>query len=290
MTKTLRVAVAILSLMASGCKGKFARTQGPSSIRQFPSDLSDSRLEVAGIYADGWTAPTSSFNLFQPDNRQLLVIRGMIPKIDRDDFKTDVEVLLDDKVMARKSVGLGNFSVQAPVPISPGKHRIGIVFASVQLLPAGDGRPIGTRLSFAGFEPDSYTPAVGADIISNSAPVRLGSGWHDLETFGRTTSREADNDAQFLVSSAQRGTKRIALVLESATDPDRPVVLKVLDTSGRQVDAAEVSRHGTVDLFLPVELGRDNDFRLHLDEDRGQGASGTSPQRPAFRVYRIDAF
>jgi len=51
-----------------------------------------------------------------------------------------------------------------------------------------------------------------------------------------------------------------------------------------------VSRHGTVDLFLPVELGRDNDFRLHLDEDRGQGASGTSPQRPAFRVYRIDAF
>lgn len=286
----LSVAVAILSLAATGCTAKSARTGGQSRISKFPSDLADPRLELLGIYADGWTAPASSFSLFEPDGRQVLAIRGVIPKIDRDDFKTDVELQLDGNVMAKQSVGLGNFSIQARVPPSPGKHRVGIVFTSVQLLPAGDGRPIGTRLSFAGFEPDSYTPSVGADIVSNSAAVRLGSGWHNLETFGRNTSREADNDAQLLVSAAQRGTRRIGLVLESASDPDRPVVLKLLDASGRQVDAAEVNKHGTVDIFLPVEAGWDNDFRLHVDEDQGQANPGTSPRRPAFRVYRIDAF
>jgi hypothetical protein len=280
MTKTLSVALAILSLIATGCKAKYARTQGPSSIQQFPSDLSDSRLELAGIYADGWTAPTSSFNLFQPDGRQVLTIRGMIPKIDRDDFKTEVDVLWDDKVVARKSVGLGNFSVQAHVPPSPGKHRIGIGFTSVQLLPAGDGRPIGTRLSFAGFEPDDSSPSIGADIVSNGAAIHLGSGWHSLEAQGRFSSRIADNDAQLMVSPAERATRRVVLVMESASDPDKPVVLRVLDSSGRQVDAAEVSKHSTVDIFLPVQTGPDNDFRLRLDGNHG----------PAFRVYRIETF
>jgi hypothetical protein len=283
-------ALAILSLAAAGCTARSARSGGPSHIRQFPSDLADPRLELAGIYTDGWTAPASSLSLYEPDGRQVLTIRGVIPKIERTDFKTDVELRLDDAVVARKSIGLGSFSVQVQVPLSPGKHRIGIVFTSVQLLPAGDGRPVGTLLSFAGFEPDSFTPAAGAEIISNNAAVRLGSGWHNLETFGRDTSREADNDAQLLVSAAQRGTKRIGLVLESATDPDGPVVLKVLDASGRQVDAAEVSKHSTVEIFLPVEAGRDNDFRFHLDQDQGQAVLGAPPQRPAFRVYRIDAF
>jgi hypothetical protein len=283
-------ALAILSLAAAGCTARWARSGGPSRIRQFPSDVADPRLELSGIYTDGWTAPASSLSLYEPEGRQVLTVRGMIPKLDRADFRTDVELRLDDAVVARKSIGLGSFSVQAHVPPSPGKHRIGIVFTSVQLLPAGDGRPVGTLLSFAGFEPDSYTPAAGAEIVSSNAAVRLGSGWHNLETFGRDNSREADNDAQLLVSAAQSGTKRIALVLESATDPDGPVVLKILDASGRQVDAAEVSKHSTVEIFLPVEEGRDNDFRLHLDQDQGQAALGAPLQRPAFRVYRIDAF
>ena len=68
--------------------------------------------------------------------------------------------------------------------------------------------------------------------------------------------------------------------MESASDPDKAVVLRVLDSSGRQVDAAEVGKHSTVDIFLPVQTGPDNDFRLHLDGSHG----------PAFRVYRIEAF
>ena len=154
----LNAAAVILALTAAGCTWRPAQTEGPSRIQQFPSDLSNPRLELDGIYADGWTAPKASLSLFEPSGQQLLVIRGMIPKIDRDDFKTDVEVSLDDKVVAKKSVGLGDFSIKVRLSPSPGKHRVGLVFASVQLLPNGDGRPIGTRLSFAGFELASKTP------------------------------------------------------------------------------------------------------------------------------------
>jgi hypothetical protein len=154
----LHAAVVILALAAVGCTWRPSRPEGPSHIQQFPSDLSDPRLELDGIYADGWTGPKASLSLFEPRGQQLLVIRGMIPKIDRDDFKTDVEVSLDDKVVAKKSVGLGNFSIEVRLSPSSGKHRVGLVFASVQLLPNGDNRPIGTRLSFAGFEVASNSP------------------------------------------------------------------------------------------------------------------------------------
>ncbi len=172
---SLDVAVAILALTASGCTWGPARTEGPSHIQQFPTDLSDPRLELDGIYADGWTAPKASLSLFEPRGQQVLVIRGMIPKIDRDDFRTEVDLSLDDKVMAEKSVGLGNFSIEAHVPPNPGKHRVGLVFRSVQLLPNGDDRPIGARLSFAGFAAASQTRVVGA-LDSDSADVRMAGG------------------------------------------------------------------------------------------------------------------
>jgi hypothetical protein len=159
---SLNFAVAILALNAAGCAWTPTGTEGPSHIQQFPTDLSDPRLELDGIYADGWTAPKASLSLFEPRGRQVLVIRGMIPMIDRGDFRTDVQLSLDDKVVSKKSIGLGDFSIEVRVSSSPGKHRVGLVFGSAQLLPSGDNRPIGARLSFAGFQADSKTGAVGA--------------------------------------------------------------------------------------------------------------------------------
>jgi hypothetical protein len=149
-----------------------SRIEGPSHIQKFPSDLSDPRLELDGIYEDGWTAPIASLSLVEPRGQQVLVIRGLIPKIDRDDFRTHVQLSLDDKVVAKKSIGLGNFSIEVRVPPSPGKHRVGLVFASVQLLPNGDARPIGARLGFAGFEAASKT-SVAAGLPSDSPDVKM---------------------------------------------------------------------------------------------------------------------
>jgi hypothetical protein len=171
----LKVVLAMLVLAATGCTWRSGQTEGPSYIRKFPSDLSDQRLELDGIYADGWTAPKASLSLVEPRGQQVLVIRGLIPKIDRDDFRTDVELSLDDKVVAKKSVGLGNFSLEARIPPSPGKHRVSLYFASVQLLPNGDYRPIGTRLSFAGFEAASKTRA-GSALRSDSPNVKMAVG------------------------------------------------------------------------------------------------------------------
>jgi hypothetical protein len=169
---SLNATLALLLLTVTGCTWRLGRTDGPSYIQKFPSDLSDPQLELDGIYADGWTSPKASLSLFEPHGQQVLVIRGMIPKIDRDDFRTDVEVSLDDKVVAKKSVGLGDFSLEARIPPSPGKHRVGLVFKSVQLLPNGDYRPIGTRLSFAGFEEASKRRVVGA-LPSDSPNVKM---------------------------------------------------------------------------------------------------------------------
>lgn len=176
MTLRLNAAVAILALTATDCTWVPTRTERPSHIQKFPSDLSDPRLELDGIYPDGWTAPKASLSLVEPRGQQVLVIRGLIPKIDRDDFRTDVEVSLDDKVVAKKSVGLGNFSIEARVPPSPGEHRVGLVFGSVQLLPNGDDRPIGARLGFAGFEAAPKTRVLGG----------LPSGSRDAKLAGRT--------------------------------------------------------------------------------------------------------
>jgi hypothetical protein len=64
-------------------------------------------------------------------------------------------------------------------------------------------------------------------------------------------------------------------------------VLKVLDATGRQMDAVRVQRRQTVELLLPVEAGKPNEFRLHVD-----GGGKPAPNDPRilnFRVFRIES-
>jgi hypothetical protein len=280
------LAVASIALLLAAC-GRSSQEEPPAGISRFPADLANRELKLGGVFADGWTSPVASLNLHQPDGKQLLVIRGLVPKIGAADYRTGFEVRLDQKVIARRSLGVGEFTLEAQVPAEPGKHRIDLVFSNPQVLPAGDGRAIGARLSFAGFEP-ADRPVTGADIVGRGAGVQLGSGWQSLETFHNETFRWVTNDAQLVVTAPQGGTRRLAITLASGPGLNgQDFVLQAQDSTGRQVDAVEVHGRQTVELFLPVEAG-ENNFRLHVDGG-GHAAPGKDPRILNFQVIQIDA-
>lgn len=276
--------LAVLGLLAASC-GRSPRGEPPTSVSRFPADLANSQLVLSGIFEDGWSAPASALYLYQPDGKQGLLVRGMVPRIDRDDFRTDFEVRMDQEVVARRSLGLGEFTLETRVPEKPGKHRIELVFGASQQLPAGDGRAIGARLSFVGFEPakaaDQCPPA---DIVRGFG-LQLGAGWGVLETFRNETFRWVENDAQILVTPFKTGDETVSLLVESGPGMGGPFLLKVLDGNGRQVNAAKIAGRKSVELSLPVEAGKPNEFRLHVD-----GGGKRTPKDPRilnFRVFQI---
>ncbi len=280
------IAAAMIGLLGVSC-GRSAHP--PASISRFPADLANGELKPTGIFADGWVSPTASLVLYQPNGKQLLAVRGMVPKIDREDYQTRVEVRIDRQAVATRTLGIGDFALEARVPAEPGKHRIDLVFAKPQILPSGDGRAIGARLSFVGFEPAGAGRAPGEDIIGLGAGIQLGSGWDVLETVKDETFRWVNNDAQILVTATQPGMRRLKVAIAPGPGLEgRDFVLQARDASGRQVDAVEVRGRQTVELFLPVETGQPNDFRLHVDHG-GKATPGKDTRILNFRVFQIDA-
>jgi hypothetical protein len=274
----------LIGLLGASCERP---PQPPTSISRFPADLANRELKPAGIFEDGWISPIASLNLYQPEGKPLLIVRGMVPKIDREDYRTSVEVRVDRHVVARQSLGLGEFTLEAQVPAMPGKHRIELTFDNPQILPAGDGRAIGSRLSFAGFEPAARR-AVGTDIVAPGTGIRLGSCWQVLETFHNETFRWVTNDARILIAAPRAGTQRLEIALASGPGLEgKSFVLQARDPSGRQVAAVEVRGRQTAELLLPVEAG-ENDFRLHVDGG-GHATPGKDPRILNFRVFRIEA-
>lgn len=279
------IAVALIGLFSASCGRP---PQPPESISRFPADLANHELKPAGIFEDGWISPIASLNLYQPEGKRFLIVRGMVPKIDREDYRTSVEVRVDQHVVARQSLGLGEFTLEAQVPAMPGTHRIDLTFGNPQILPAGDGRAIGARLSFAGFAPEAARRAVGTDIVAGGTEVQLGSGWQVLETFQNETFRWVTNDAQVLIAAPRAGTRRLAITLASGPGLEgKSFILQARDPSGRRVSAVEVRGRQTVELLLPVEAGG-NDFRLHVDGG-GHATPGKDPRILNFRVFRIGA-
>jgi len=268
----------LLSLASCGGSGDSSR------LSRFPADLTDPKREVSGIHEDAWVEDAGSATLQQPSGDQALTIRGMVPNLGNADFKTTVELRVDNKSVGTKTVGLGDFQFSAPVANKPGTRRIAVAFSAVQQLPGGDGRMVGARLQFLGFEPAGRIASSG-DIV-RGAGVELGAGWGVLETFRGETFRWVDNDARIRVTGSQTGDVELSLVVEPGPGAGgKPILLKVLDEAGRQVAAVRVERRGTVKLFVPIESGKPNEFRLHVD---GGGKTAPNDARILnFRVFEV---
>ena len=281
----LLVLLAILALLWS-CGGSGGSP--PSQLSRFPDDLNDPNVKATGIYPDGWTGETGSVVLQQPGGEQVLTIRGMVPGVGNADFHTAIELRVDNNSVGRQSVGLGDFRISAAVPPGAGKRHVVVTFSSLQQLAGGDGRKVGARLQFIGFEPAKRAAAtVSSDIVRGSG-MQLGTGWGVIETFRNETFRWVENDAQIRIIMVQAETAVLSVIVEPGPGVGgRAFLLKVLDGSGRQVDAAPVARRGVVKLFVPIQAGQPNEFRLHVD-----GGGKPTPHDPRilnFRIFEVRA-
>ena len=276
----LFVTVACLALCF--CGGRSSESI-PSKLSRFPADLGNPKLEVSGIYPDGWVIESGSVTLRQPSGTQILAVRGTVPQVGNPGFTTQVQLHLDEKEVGRKSVVPGGFQITAPVKSVPGNHRVTLAFSDLQPLPAGDGRMVGAHIEFLGFD---ATPLAESDILKGSG-VELGSGWGPVEKFSGETFRWVDNDAkiQITVEAAQT----VAVIVTAESGPGLGVgsfLLKLMDSTGRQLGALPVRKRGTVTFFVSVDPGKANEFHLHVD-----GGGKRVPQDPRvlnFRVFELE--
>ncbi|HEY2584608.1 MAG TPA: hypothetical protein VGI81_02445 [Tepidisphaeraceae bacterium] len=125
---------------------------GPSSVTWSGGDPARLGVEYSGIYPDGWAGADGSIRLDQPAGATRLVIRGMVPRIDDADFKTNVVVKVDGKEVARKTAGLGDFEIAADVPAGSAERKIELSFSKVQPLPAPEKRSVSALLRSVAFE------------------------------------------------------------------------------------------------------------------------------------------
>ena len=276
---SLSVAIAVL---LSSCG-----QQLPSQLSRFPADLSNPKLALSGIYADGWIGAKGAVNLKQPSGERMLLIRGEVPQIADANFHTGIVILIDNKEVARRELAVGSFQISAPPDKMTGKRLVTVEFSPLQQLPGGDDRNVGARLLSIGFEPAaSRTAAESSDIVRGSG-LQLGTGWGVIETFRNETFRWVENDAQVLITAAKAGDVGISLLVEPGPGVGTRCLLKALDVSGKQVASVPVEKRGSVKLLVPVEAGAPNQFRLHVDG--GGKRASNDPRILNFRVFQIEA-
>jgi hypothetical protein len=124
----------------------------PKGAYTFPTDLTTAEISAFGLDGDGWLADTAAFDLAHGSASANLVMRGTVPLVNDPGFSTELQVLVDGQEVARRTLGLGDFEIRAPVPDGPGRRRVELRFSRVQQLPAPDGRAVGAQLRDAGFD------------------------------------------------------------------------------------------------------------------------------------------
>jgi hypothetical protein len=259
----------------------------PYEVGRSPKELDNPLLGVSGIYSDGWIGNAASLQLAQPPGPESLRVRGVVPRIKDPAFHTNLELRLDDSPVALRKLGLGNFDISIPVPEGAHSRRVTLTFSRTETLPGGDGRRVSARLESVGFVKQDHSKVVPVAEITGGPQVHLGSGWGPLETFSDETFRWVANDAQVAVDIPGQNAV-VTLMLEPGPGAaGQPLLLRVLDESGRQVWAVVLDRRRTVQVPVPLKGGGATVFTLHAE---GGGASVPKESRILnFRVFALDA-
>lgn len=130
---------------------EYMKLEPPDFVKTFPTDLSNRNLEYSGIYEDGWISENAFFVLAPKASSRRFNIKGLIPKIDKTEFKTVLNMKIDGQQVLKRELGVGMFDIVLPVPNSIGRHRIDLNFDGYQRLPGKDGRPTGGKIDFIGY-------------------------------------------------------------------------------------------------------------------------------------------
>ena len=272
--------IAVLLGTLCGC----ARSSGlPTELSRIPQDLQNEKLELQGVYKDGWIAENAACTLEQPEKAQFLTIRGMVPVISGNaEFRSDLALSIDGQNIGGRQIGPGEFEFSAPISRARGRRRLAITFSKTQPLPPGDGRSVGARLEFIGF-----VEATAASDIVYSPRLQLGNAWGVLENFRGEKFRWVENDAELLLEALHPSPVVLSLLVEPGSGIDaRSFELKLVDAAGNVVGAQRVDGQRMVYFTLPAVSGTQNRFRLHTDA--GGKQSATDPRILNFRVFKIE--
>ena len=117
--------------------------------------------------------------------------------------------------------------------------------------------------------------------------IVLGKGWYPYETYQGAHFRWVDDDARFTIPAPKRKLAYVMIRAEGGPGlATTTFPLRVLDASGRQVAAVQVTAAQPEQLLiLPVRPGVPNTFRLHVDG--GGKHAGKDPRILNFRVFRM---
>jgi hypothetical protein len=131
---------------ASALLESIALGQPPTVLSRFPGDLNTPGLEYGGIYSDGWVG-RDSYAVLRSGGATDLVVRAEIPA---QAGHERVEVLVNGRSVASKSVAPGLLDLRIPIPPSHGSRRVELRFAKAIKLAPPDTRRASALLRYLG--------------------------------------------------------------------------------------------------------------------------------------------
>jgi hypothetical protein len=186
-------------------------------------------------------------------------------------------------------VARSRVSVTLPDNLPPGQGGYTLrLFATDASKPNGsDPRTLDFRIFRASLQAATVPQvAVSQDIASAAEGIAVGEKWNALETYKGERFRWVDNDATFRISEPKVFPDGLAIELEPGPGiTTLPMVLRIFDSTGRQVQAYEVTGRDKLVFPLPARTRKDSTFRLRVDN--GGKKIAADPRVLNFRVFRI---
>jgi hypothetical protein len=125
----------------------------PALLQSFPEALMHPDLEYSGISEDGWVAEEAWVRLAAPAPNSQFVMEVDIPQTGPgSSFETELQVLIDGKVVARRLCKTGTTTLRQPNTGLGRKAEVALRFSALQRLATPDDRPVAARILKIGFE------------------------------------------------------------------------------------------------------------------------------------------
>jgi hypothetical protein len=117
----------------------------PAGIDRFPAGLFHPGLLFSGLAEDGWMAAIARMRLGADDARAVHIV-GNVPNVSGLASGLTIELTVDGRPVARRTVGPGDFELQAAMPAGTGPRWIELRADKSARLPAPDGRLVSMLL------------------------------------------------------------------------------------------------------------------------------------------------
>lgn len=128
---------------------QYNQLAAPASVARFPQGLADKNLEYGGIYEDGWVGKESFLKLGRRANGSELVVRLMVPELEKK--ASSLRILVDGNPVVCAALHTGENEIRTILEHGPARQQIDLRFDSETPLPGSDRRLVSARLEFVGF-------------------------------------------------------------------------------------------------------------------------------------------